>query len=76
MGEMTIRDIDEALLVELTEAAKRVGVDVETFAADLIRRGLQARAGSRSVVARSIQAAQPAPSPIDSVDLIRRDRAR
>lgn len=76
MGEMTIRDIDDALLVELRDAAARVGVDAESLAVDLLKRGLLARRGSRAAGARAIQAAQPYPSPIDSVDLIREDRAR
>jgi plasmid stability protein len=75
MGEMTIRNIDDALLVELREIAERQGTDVESFAADLIRRGLRARIGGRAAVAREIQAAQPTLLPVNSVDLIREDRA-
>ncbi|MGA0593605.1 hypothetical protein [Enterovirga sp. CN4-39] len=76
MGEMTIRNIDESLLLELRQAADRLGVDAESFAADLIRVGLRARSGNRAARARAIQAAQAHPSPINSVDLIREDRAR
>lgn len=76
MGEMTIRNLDDALLAALREKASLLGMNDEAFAADLIRKGLAGPGHHRATVARAIQAAQPAPSHLDSVDFIRADRRR
>ena len=76
MGEMTLRNLDEALLVELNETARRRGIGVENLAADLLRSGLRQHRQDRAAVARAILAAQPHAATTDSVDLIREDRER
>lgn len=89
MGEMTIR-IDDALLVELSRAARENGSEPSDLACEFIVDGLHNRGVShgrtsdeastkrRAVVQslRDIQALQPNVSPYDSVDLIRDDRGR
>ena len=74
MGEMTIRNIDDALLVELSRAAERRGTDLETLARDLLNDALRGRRSGRADVARAIVGQQDRPSEIDSVDLLREDR--
>lgn len=76
MGEMVIRDLDDAMIVELSEMAVRRGLSVEALAAELLRRALNPQTADRSAVARAIQAAQPRRSRLDSVELIREDRHR
>ena len=76
MGEMTIRNLEEALLVELGRMADLRGVEADVLAADLLRKALERTVRDRAAGARAILAAQPVPSPINSVDTIREDRWR
>ena len=75
MGEMTIKGLDEALLIELKSQAERHGVDPEAYAADLLRQSLALHRRDRSAVARSILATQRQKAETESVVFIREDRA-
>ncbi len=76
MGEMTIRNVDDALLVELERLAEIRGIQADVLAAELLWKGLGQPMRDRAAGAKAILAAQPTRSPIDSVNTIREDRAR
>lgn len=76
MGEMTIRNIDEALMLTLTDIAARRGIDVEELAAALLKTALLDRKGRRAEGAMAILAAQSTYAARDSVELLREDRDR
>lgn len=76
MGEMTIRDIDDALMGELRAMADRHRVEPEVLASLLLRSAMRSRPGGRTAGAMAIIAAQPGIAEHDSVDLIREDRER
>ena len=74
MGEMILRNLDDALLVELQEHAQRRGVSADVLAVDLLRLGLRGPKRDRAAEARAIQALQRPRPDLDSAQLIRRDR--
>ena len=79
MGEMILRNLDDALLIELHRMAKLRGVEAEELAANLLREHIApppAPRRDRAAEAHAIQALQPRPSPFDSTKLIREDRDR
>ena len=69
MGEMTIRNIDDALLLELRDGARRRGVAVDDLAIDLLRQGLRQSSATRLPVARRLLS-HGGRSPISSVELL------
>ncbi len=76
MGEMTIKGLDEALLVELRAQPERHGIDPETCATDLLRQAIVQRRQDRAAVARAVLAAQQKKAETESVVFIREDRTR
>lgn len=69
MGEMTIRDLDDAFLLALRQRAKLLGTDAERLAADLLRSGFVAANPDRAAVADAIRA-RTRPSSLTSVELL------
>jgi len=81
MGELMIRNVDDATVQQLSSRAKRHGRSLESEILALIRDGLAAQPveGSEDRVARVRRIAAMAPKAVaqtDSVVLIREDRDR
>ncbi|WP_407526567.1 hypothetical protein [Methylobacterium oryzisoli] len=74
MSDLTITNIDDALLEEITFQARVTHRSVEDVARDLIRLGLLMDGQGRAAVAEHIRAITPGPVTEDSTDIIRRMR--
>jgi hypothetical protein len=76
MGDMVLKNVDEAVRIELERLGRARGVSAEQYAADLIRQAVAVRRADRTAVARAILASQAHPAKTSSAVFIREDRDR